>query len=285
MKVQFGPGSSYAAIPAWCRIVILMLVAMCILGHATPASASNILLNGDFETLVTGNTLGTNGGGYICQPGSMACVSNLANWSSTCQGAAGSLSCGTSGTVASILYAGTKAVAFNGNGSATNPGFGLAFPKNATSTFFDSPIDSTGGGGKFLAIDGDPAFNASISQSVSGLSIGSTYILTFYMAAGQQKGLSGTTTEWWDVNFGAQSFRSTVLNNASQGFVPWVKQTMSFTAAANTQTLTFTAGGTPAGGPPVVLLDHVMLLTPEPGTFLMIGVGLCALAFVGKKRV
>ena len=254
---------------------------------STPASGAiiNLVQNGGFETL-SSPTVGIGAaGGYICQKPSSGvtgtCISNLAQWTSTCQGT----TCGTSGTVASIIFANTTASAFNG-------GIGLTPTGNSTAQF-NSRVDANGvrqtvksgvTGGNFLAIDGDTTYNASISQTIGGLTIGQAYVLQFWQAAAQQNGTTGVQTEKWQVTFGGQTLTSTVMNNPTGGFQDWNQQTMIFTATAVSQALTFLALGTPNGGPPVVLLDGVTLVTPEPGTFALFGGGMLALLAVKKKR-
>ena len=261
----------------WVQASFLLLALMAILGHETKANATNLVANSGFETVVSGNSLGTNGG-YICKLGTTACVSNVGSWSSTCNGTAGNLSCGTGGTVASILYPSVKGCR---NGCAFNGGIGL------TGTIADSPT-----GGNYIAIDGDNVYSASISQTLTGVTIGSQYILSFYQAAAQQAGTTGATTEWWEVSFGSRVWNSTgslgKMNNPSGGFTPWNYVSYSFTATAAdvaSPTLRFLAksDNNNMGLPPVVLLDGVSLGTPEPGTFVLIGAGLLGMVAIKQK--
>lgn len=239
----------------WVPVLLLLLTILL----ASTASAGTLIVNGDFESLTSPNSLGTNGG-YICQFGT-SCTSNLVGWASTCD----NNSCGTSTTVASILYANTNGAAFNG-------GIGL------WGTIPNSPT-----GGNFLAIDGDPTYSASISQVLT-LAPG-IYTLTFYQAAAQQKGTTGNNTEQWQVTLGGVTQKSTLMSNPSQGVQPWTKQTMTFTVNSANPTLTFLALGTPNGGPPVVLLDGVSLVaTPEPSTFLLLGGGLAGVFVLTRRR-
>ena len=249
---------------------------------AAPASGAiiNLVQNGGFETLSAGSTI-VSPGGFICKTsGNNTCTSNLANWTSTCHGIT---NCGTTNTPASILFADTTGTAFNNGNGLT--------PTGALTSQFNSRVDVNGvrqasgtTGGNFLAIDGDTTYNASISQTIAGLTIGQKYILQFWQAAAQQKGTTGPQTEWWDVTFGGTKISSTVMNNPSGGFQDWNQQTMVFTASAVSQVLTFLSQGTPQGGPPVVLLDGVTLVAPEPGTFALFGGGILALLAVKKKR-
>lgn len=227
-----------------------LLVLLAAFALSPSAQATNLIQNANFELLVNNPTLTASGKGGK--------ASNLQFW--TCGGPNGC-------ALAYVLFSNT-------NGSAWNRDIGMYGPVP------DSPL-----GGNFVAIDGDTKYLASISQSISGLTVGRSYTLSFYMAAAQQKGLTGATTEWWDVSFGSQTTRSTVLTNPSRGVQPWRLQTMTFHASAVTQTLSFLAGGTPNGLPPISLLDGLSLVeNPEPGTMLMLAGGLGALFALRKKR-
>jgi hypothetical protein len=123
--------------------------------------------------------------------------------------------------------------------------------------------------------------------------VGGTYILSFYQAAAQQKGTTGATTEWWEVSFGSHVWNATgslgKMSNPSGGFQAWNRVSYSFTATSAdllSPTLKFLAKSDQnnMGMPPVVLLDNVMIDTPEPGTFVMLGGGLLAMAAIQLKR-
>jgi len=68
----------------------------------------------------------------------------------------------------------------------TNPGFSVTVPA----------------GTNFYQADGNPAFESTIMQTVTGLTAGTTYSLQFQQAAGQQTGFTGATTEQWLVFLG-----------------------------------------------------------------------------------
>ena len=106
------------------------------------------------------------------------------------------------------------------------------------------------------------------------------------MAAAQQNGTSGATTEYWDVTFGGTTTRSTVMSDPSHDFQPWTQQTMTFLATGTSQALTFLAGGTPNGAPPVVLLDGITVteVVPEPSSFLMMAGAMLALVAFKKRH-
>ena len=162
-------------------------------------------------------------------------------------------------------------------------------------------VNSADGSGWFVGADA--AFGQGpVSQTLTGLSIGQQYNLTFWQSAGQQKTFGGTTTEQWAVNIGGAFNGSgyfapnTVAftggtnqfsdlmslgsgaNVGSQTTVSgpskvngWQKQTMTFTATAAIETLNFLAEGTPEGQPPFALLSGVSVeavSVPEPLTII-----------------
>jgi hypothetical protein len=141
-------------------------------------------------------------------------------------------------------------------------------------------------GGNFILADGDPAYSGAFSQLISGLTIGASYTLDFYVAAGQQLDFTGPTTEWWKVTFGDETQLSTVYSLPEGGVGPWQKQSMQFTATATSQLLTFLAEGTPSGAPPISFLDGVSLTAavPEPATWAMMIAGFGLIGASMRRR-
>ena len=137
-------------------------------------------------------------------------------------------------------------------------------------------------GGNFIAADGAYEVGA-ISQTIVGLIPGSTATVTFWWAGAQQSGYTGQTTDYWTVQLGSQSHNTTTVTVPSEGFSGWMQVTMTFTVTAATETLSFTATGTPSGVPPFALLDGVSLSdVPEPTSWALMISGLAGL--IGFKR-
>lgn len=134
-------------------------------------------------------------------------------------------------------------------------------------------------GGNFVALDGDSDYAGSISQQISGLTVGSRYRLTFSWAASQLINRTGATTEQLVGNFGDSTFATGVVPVASEGFEGWFNEAFTFTATSSSQVLSFLSIGTPNGLPPIAALDGVSLTAvPEPATW---GLMLAGFAMVG----
>lgn len=153
-------------------------------------------------------------------------------------------------------------------------------------------------GGNFVLIDGDPAVSQTLSQTLNGLVVGQLYDVSFFQAAGQFQSFTGATTERWLVTLGgAPGQLSERMNNASHSFVSWESQTLRFQVPGlhagdiTSEVLGFFAvgtaanGGSPAGLPPVVLLDGVSITAvPEPETYALLGVGLLGVLFARRQQ-
>lgn len=145
-------------------------------------------------------------------------------------------------------------------------------------------------GGNYLALDGGQNYRGGgISQTITGLTAGTNYDVTFYWAGAQQQGqnFNGATTEQVQVTLGSQVQSTAVVNNASHGFTGWQEERYTFTADSTSDVLNFLAIGTPNGVPPFVLLDGVSFgvhPVPEPGTLGLSALGLLGLVVVRARR-
>ncbi len=151
------------------------------------------------------------------------------------------------------------------------------------------PISASPNGGNLVFADGDTGFSLAFSQTISNLLVGSVYTLTFYQASGQERFSTGgalPTQSRWQVEFGADTVLSTVMNTAPQAITPWQLQTFTFTATSSTQVLRFLAVGGPAGAPPVSFIDGISLdgKVPEPATLGLLGAGLMALGIARRRN-
>jgi hypothetical protein len=239
------------------NILAARLTVLAVAAFGVPAFAGsvNLVSNGDFSSVTQGATqlVETNGYGAA-----------LANWTTT-------------STYSFLLTASQATSGFN-NGY-TNQGTlytGSGTPGQIS--FYSASASPMGG--NFLAQDADFQ-TGTLSQTISGLTVGHTYALSFYQALAQQTGYSGTNTNQWVASLGGQTDYSTPLTNASGGFTGWSYVTEYFTATSATEVLGFTANGT--GAPPMALLDGVSLVdAPEPATWTVMIMGLFGI--LGARR-
>jgi hypothetical protein len=226
-------------------------VAMMLVSGAAPAQ--NLVKNGGFENATT-----TSSTGNFQIGGSFGTV---ADWSST-QGY-------------NLLFNASNATTGNAYGTYSWTGNEKLWGASASSQ-----------GGKFLALDGDVDARGLVSQTITGLTKGATYVLSFEWAAGQLQSRVGDTTEQLKVDFGTDSFSTDVISNPSQGFSGWKTVSRSFVATSGSQVLSFLSLGTPTGLPPIALLDNVSVTAavPEPGTWMTMLLGFGVVGGVIRRR-
>jgi len=204
------------------------------MSQCSNAGSVNLVQNGDFEV---------NGGG-----GQIATNTTVGSW--TVGGREGQYGGQTTAPV--FLYpAGTGQTGVAGDSFMGTVSFWAAT---------DSPT-----GGAYIAADGSPGWDGSISQVVGGLTAGYTYTVEFDWAGGQQRNYDGATTEAWSVTFGSSTQSTSTVNVPNHGFSGWSHESLSFVADSSSQVLTFLAVGTPGGLPPWLFLDGVIVKDPSPG--------------------
>ncbi len=220
--------------------------ALALTALGTPAKAAvNLVTNGSFDSCASA------GVAVACSASELVNNTNLYGWTTTSN--------------YSFLVLPGQATVDVGNGIKM-----WAFPSTSPD------------GGNFLLQDGGYLVGT-LTQTITGLIVGTTYNVGFFQAAAQQSGYSGATTDYWQVSFGGVTKNSDLMSDATQSYVGWMAQSLSFVATATSQVLGFMAVGTPAGQPPFAGLDGVSVTIPEPASLALLGCGLLGLALVRRR--
>ena len=242
-----------------------------------PSSAINLVKNGDFMT---------NNAGGVAKPGTIGYGINSTSakyWS----------------TLFSMIF--NDDVATNPGVKVGQPGEGYGDPDGSGMYTLYGPGEKPGygthnngltaspTGPNYLAEDG--AFNNSfVSQTITGLTPGKDYYLTFDYALAQEWGGRGAANGWWTVSLGSQSQKTDTLTIPNGGFSGWKTASMTFTATAASEVLKF-ASHANQGEPPTTLLAGVVLedtvVPPIPPTDVpepinVAGVAAAGLALLGS---
>jgi hypothetical protein len=238
------------------------LSALVLATFANAAMAqTNLVKNGNFA--ITGGTtsfqFGLTGGSY-------SPTESLADWTSTGY---------------NFVFLPTSTVA-NGSSGTLALWSPVSSPSSSNGFTNASPT-----GGNFIGADSDYETEA-ITQTITGLTVGKTYAVSFAWAGAQQEGTNYTspTTDQWSVTLGGSGTQSTqVVDVTGKGFSGWMTETFDYVATNSTEVLSFLASGSPAGQPPFALLANVsMTQVPEPATWALMLTGLVGLAGFARAR-
>jgi len=163
-----------------------------------------------------------------------------------------------------------------------------------------------------LAQDSAPENTAYLSQTVTGLTAGQTYALTFEYAGAQLYGnggdtWNGATNEGVEVNLGGTYDTSAPGGTQSQaytggqtdvvhydnyadsipshGFSGWQAVQMLFTATSSSEVLNLETISTSSSEPPFALVDNLqMFAVPEPATWTMMILGIGGLGVLSRRQ-
>jgi len=244
------------------------LLALAVGVMAGPASAGNLITNGSFETTTaTYNDNGTTVGTVLNN-------SDLSGW--------------TVGACVNYCNAGEQPFDFLVTSTLASTGVWW-YPSNINAgglvTVYASPSASPDGGNA-VGIDASN-LTSPLQQALGNLVVGDYYRLTFYQASAQAVDSNDNTgyNGNWQVSLGSSTQTSTTMVNPFHGDTGWTQVTMTFTATATSELLSFLAIANVGGEPAFLLLDGVTLQdVPEPASFAVIGAGLLGVLVARRRR-
>ena len=113
---------------------------------------------------------------------------------------------------------------------------------NATTTFGGYAWLASPDGGDFLHGIGQPGWNEGFSQTLTGLTVGQQYTVTFSQSISDSTWATTGNSGHWNVTVGGTNFDSASMTTPAPGVtVPWQQQSFTFTAGNTSETITFTA--------------------------------------------
>jgi len=166
----------------------------------------------------------------------------------------------------------------NGGFDADLSGWSITQPYSCVSYTAANMHDAPGG---LQAMGCNPA--ATVSQTVSGLTVGGNYQLSYWL-----KNSYGSGSSTFSSTLGSDVLKSITL----AALADWTQYTFDWTATSTSAALTFSLGQTRnssawlldtvslvASTPPVIVTD-----VSEPGTLLLAGLGAMAVGFACRPR-
>lgn len=269
----------------------LLLSAASIGVGSAPASAAtlpNLVTNPTFNQTTTGTlTQSEQFGTYSSSSTAYVPAQTLAGWTSPGGYNFVFLSKANATALASNGVSGAYSVSTN---NSTYGAFSLAGPNSSPVSNngfqYGAPDGSGGYTNNYLALDGayPTSPGVAVTQTLSNLTVGKAYAVSFAWAAAQQAGsYTGPTTDNIKVTFGSTSKQTANVVNQTQGFSGWMGSYMTFVATSTSQTLSFLASGSPSQ-PPFLLLANVSVTASEPGSIAMLVTGLVGLTLLTGWR-
>jgi hypothetical protein len=237
---------------------------------AQAGSLTDLVTNGSFTSYTNSSGQANTSEGF--QPGYNGTITG---WSNNSNGG---------GTGYNFLFLqSTNGTAAADNGAYGNSGYlGLWDSKtNSATNTWDG--NGPGGSGNFIAMDGDYNTGA-ITQTLTGLTKGTVYAITFEYAFGQQNSYTGPTVQDLLVSLGSHSQAVPQYSLPSKGFSGWMSETFYLQADGTSDVLSFLAIGNVQLPPFALISDISAYYAPEPASTAVLVMGLAGVTVAARRR-
>lgn len=153
---------------------------------------------------------------------------------------------------------------------------------------FGATPNASPDGGTWVGLGADTSYTERFGQMLSGLTIGQAYTVSWY-AGNFGYASSVAANSYLGANAISMMVDGSVIGSGSAMSVGsnWYQQSLTFVASSNSQLLSFKLATSEKA---YVSIDGIAIQqatttpVPEPETWALMGLGLCALGLIGRRR-
>lgn len=152
---------------------------------------------------------------------------------------------------------------------------------------FGATPNASPDGGTWVGLGADTNYTERFGQMLSGLTIGQTYTVSWY-AGNFGYASSVASNSYLGANAISVMLDGTTIGSGATLSVGsnWYQQSLTFVAGSSSEVLSFTLATSQKAYLSIdgIAVQTVTAAVPEPETWAMMGLGLCALGWMSRRR-